>query len=110
MPWGHPSHLLKFSFGALSSREAPSKIQEAHVVASPSAHLKHTMAVGDGLPVALGCLAVGTHMEADRGHWCGRHTGGNSSQYEDRYTEENPSRGCKQCQPVTRQHWPTQLS
>lgn len=75
MPWGRPSHLLKFGFRALSSWEAPTKIQEAHLVASLAAHLKHTMAVSDGLPVALGCVAVGTHVEAERGHWCGRHTG-----------------------------------
>lgn len=91
IPWGHPAHLLKFSFRALSSREASSEIQEAHAVTHPAAHLKYTMAVSDGLSVALGCLAVGTHMEAERGRWCGRHT----SQCEDRFTEEHSPRGCK---------------
>lgn len=71
--WGHPAHLLKFSFRALSSREASSEIQEAHAVTHPAAHLKYTMAVSDGLPVALGCLAVGTHVEAECDRWCGRH-------------------------------------
>lgn len=58
-------YLLKQGLGALRSRKAASKIQEAHVMPGPATHLEHLLAVSDGLCVARGCLAAGAHMEAE---------------------------------------------
>ena len=52
-----PHHLLKLRVGAFLSGEAPSDVQEAHVMSNPAAHLKHASAVGDGLHEVVGCLA-----------------------------------------------------
>ena len=52
-----PRHLLKLRVGAFLSGEAPSDVQEAHVMPNPAAHLKHAPAVGDGLREVMGCLA-----------------------------------------------------
>ena len=47
--------------------EAPFDSQEAHVLPSPAAYPEHVLAVSVGLHVALGCLAVGSHVEAEHG-------------------------------------------
>lgn len=47
--------------------EAPFNSQEAHVLPNPAAHLEHVPSVSVVLHVALGCLAVGSHVEAEHG-------------------------------------------
>lgn len=47
--------------------EAPFNSQEAHVLPSPAANLEHVPAVSVGPHEALGCLAVGSHVEAEHG-------------------------------------------
>ena len=52
-----PHHLLKLGVRAFLSGEAPSDVQEAHVMPNAAAHLKHAPAVDDGLHEVTGCLA-----------------------------------------------------
>lgn len=86
-----PSYLLELRLGALHAREAPSNIQQAHVMPDPTAHLEYAPAVGDGPGEVVGILAAGAHVEADacqvtggdteeRQVSAGRHTLGNMTQ------------------------------